>query len=149
MIPIASNNLSDYQLSADSRLAATQNKKRGQLKTTYIVQSGDNLWDIARKFKVSHRSIAKWNGMAPTDNLRLGKKLVIWQNTGKQTAGPGNKVLRTITYRVRNGDSIARIAQKFNLKIKDVVRWNSLNVKKYLQPGQRLKLQVDVTQINS
>ena len=149
LIPIASNNLSEYQLSADSRLAATQNKKRGQLKTTYIVQSGDNLWDIARKFKVSHRSIAKWNGMAPTDNLRLGKKLVIWQNTGKAIAGPGNKVLRTITYRVRNGDSIARIAQKFNLKVKDVVRWNSLNVKKYLQPGQRLKLQVDVTQINS
>lgn len=149
LIPIASNNLSDYQLSADSRLAATQNKKRGQLKTTYIVQSGDNLWDIARKFKVSHRSIAKWNGMAPTDNLRLGKKLVIWQNTGIASSGPGNKVLRTITYRVRNGDSIARIAQKFNLKIKDVVRWNSLNVKKYLQPGQHLKLQVDVTQINS
>lgn len=149
LIPIAASNLSDYQLSADSRLAATQNKKRGQLKTTHIVQSGDNLWDIAREYKVSHRSIAKWNGMAPTDNLRLGKKLVIWLDGKHTSTGPGNKVVRTITYRVKSGDSIARIAQKFNLKVKDVVRWNSLNVKKYLQPGQRLKLKVDVTQINS
>ncbi|NRA85367.1 MAG: LysM peptidoglycan-binding domain-containing protein, partial [Gammaproteobacteria bacterium] len=50
---------------------------------------------------------------------------------------------------VRSGDSIARIAQKFSLKMTDVIRWNSLNKKKYLQPGQRLKLYVDVTRINS
>jgi len=149
LIPIASAKLSDYQLSVDSRLSATQNKKRGKIKTTHIVQSGDNLWDISRKHKVSHRSIAKWNGMAPTDRLRLGTKLVIWLDGKHTSTGPGNKVVRTITYKVRNGDSIARIAQKFNLKIRDVIRWNSLNVKKYLKPGQRLKLKVDVTQINS
>jgi len=149
LIPIASAKLSDYQLSVDSRLSATQSKKRGKIKTTHVVQSGDNLWDISRKHKVSHRSIAKWNGMAPTDRLRLGTKLVIWLDGKHTSTGPGNKVVRTITYKVRNGDSIARIAQKFNLKIKDVIRWNSLNIKKYLKPGQRLKLQVDVTQINS
>lgn len=149
LIPVASKNLNDYHLSSDARLAATQNKKRGQLKTTHVVQSGDNLWDLARKYKVHHRAIAKWNGMAPTDNLRLGKKLVIWLDGKHTSTGPGNKVVRTITYKVRNGDSIARIAQKFNLKVKDVVRWNALNVNKYLQPGQRLKLKIDVTQINS
>jgi membrane-bound lytic murein transglycosylase D len=149
LIPIASAKLSDYQLSVDSRLKATQSKKRGKIKTTHLVQSGDNLWDLARKYKVSHRSIAKWNGMAPKDRLILGKRLVIWLDENKKTVNSGNKVFRTITYKVRNGDSIARIAQKFNLKIQDVIRWNTLNIKKYLQPGQRLKLKVDVTKITS
>ena len=53
--------------------------------------------------------------------------------------------MRNITYKVRRGDSFARIADKFNVSIKDIERWNSLNRKKYLQPGQRLKLSVDVT----
>jgi len=53
--------------------------------------------------------------------------------------------MRNIRYRVRRGDSFARIADKFNVSIRDIERWNSLNRKKYLQPGQMLKLSVDVT----
>ena len=53
--------------------------------------------------------------------------------------------MRNITYKVRSGDSLARIADKFNVRISDIERWNSLNRNKYLQPGQRLKLSVDVT----
>jgi membrane-bound lytic murein transglycosylase D len=53
--------------------------------------------------------------------------------------------MRNITYKVRSGDSLARIANKFNISIKDIERWNSLSRKNYLQPGQRLKLSVDVT----
>jgi len=52
--------------------------------------------------------------------------------------------MRNITYRVRRGDSFARIADKFNVSIRDIERWNSLSRKKYLQPGQKLKLSVDV-----
>lgn len=143
LIPIASTKLSDYQLSADSRLKNTQKKSNRKIKTTHIVQSGDNLWDIAKKYNLNYRSIAKWNGMSPTANLKLGKKLILWIET------KNGKTLRNITYEVKSGDSISRIAQRFNLKVKDVIRWNSLQSKKYLKPGQRLQLQVDVTKINS
>jgi len=149
LIPIASTKLSDYQLSADSRLNAKQNTKYGKHKISHLVQSGDNLWDIARKYKVNHRNIAKWNGIAPTDNLKLGKKLVIWLGDKNNNVALQNRVYRKVTYKVRNGDSIARIAKKFNVRVKDVVRWNALNIKKYLKPGQRLTLRVDVTKINT
>lgn len=150
LIPIASTKLSDYQLSANSRLNAKQNTKYGKHKTSHLVQSGDNLWDIAKKYKVNHRSIAKWNGMAPSDNLKLGKKLVIWlDDKSNNNLALQNRVYRKVTYKVKTGDSIARIAKKFNVRVKDVVRWNALNIKKYLKPGQRLTLRVDVTKINS
>ena len=90
--------------------------------------------------------------MAPRDTLKLGQKLVIWQksknkSTTKNIAVQPNEsaVMRNITYRVRKGDSFARIADKFNVRISDIERWNKLNRKKYLQPGQRLRLSGDVT----
>jgi len=55
-------------------------------------------------------------------------------------------IIRKIRYRVRNGDSLHRIADKFNVKVKDIKRWNQMSKKKYLQPGDELILYVDVTQ---
>jgi membrane-bound lytic murein transglycosylase D len=57
-----------------------------------------------------------------------------------------NSIMRTLTYTVRNGDSLSRIASKFNVKVSDITKWNSLKGKRYLQPGQKLKLYVDVTE---
>lgn len=150
LIPVAAKQLSDYKLTSQARLAKTQSKPRRGVKQTHVVRSGDNLWNIARKYKVNYRSIAKWNGMAPKDPLRPGQNLVIWdQGSNKKTTGGASTVIRNIIYKVRPGDSIARIAQKFSLKVADVIRWNALNAKKYLQPGQKLKLYIDVTRINS
>lgn len=44
---------------------------------TYTVASGDNLWDIAKRFKVSVSSITKANSLNTQKLLPVGKKLVI------------------------------------------------------------------------
>ena len=45
-------------------------------------------------------------------------------------------------YRVRNGDSLYRIAGKFKVSVRDIIAWNALDPNKYLQPGQKLTLYV-------
>jgi len=81
--------------------------------------------------------------MATRDVLKPGQKLVIWHSGGSI----GNlATTQRINYIVRNGDSLSRISQRFNVKISELRRWNSLQKNKYLQPGQRLTLYVDVTQ---
>ena len=45
-------------------------------------------------------------------------------------------------YRVRQGDSLYRIAGKFKVSINDIINWNALDPGKYLQPGQKLTLYV-------
>ncbi len=148
MVPVALKELDTYSLSQDQRLASLQNTKRADYKLTHKVTGGDTLWDISRKYNVSTRSLAKWNGMAPTDTLRPGQTLAIWVNkvTDKQK---DDAILRTLTYTVRRGDSLSRIASKFNLKISDIAEWNDLNAKRYLQPGQKLTLYVDVTRLKN
>lgn len=142
LIPVATRDLDDYSLSAEQRLAEKQSRPRGKYKVDYEVVPGDTLWDISREFKVNLRALASWNGMAPTDPLRPGKRLVIWQEN--ETASTG--VVRTVSYRVRSGDSLARIASRFRVSIADIEKWNQISRSNYLQPGQVLKLFVDVTQ---
>ena len=35
--------------------------------------------------------------------------------------------------------------KKFNVKISDIEKWNNVSRRNYLQPGQKLKLTIDVT----
>jgi membrane-bound lytic murein transglycosylase D len=151
LIPVATASLDSYLLSQNQRLVKTQSKVLAGEKRIHIVKSGDTMWDISRAYRVSTRSLAKWNAMAPRDTIKPGQKLVIWQKTAVKTLAldamtPNEQaIMRNIHYRVRKGDSFARIADKFNVKIQDIERWNSLNRDKYLQPGQMLKLSLDVT----
>jgi membrane-bound lytic murein transglycosylase D len=144
IIPVALKSLDSYSLSQEQRLAKTQSKKSGEYKLNHTVKSGDTFWELSRQYDVNLRQLAKWNGMAPTDTLRPGKELVIWVDDVSKGQRK-NAVMRTLVYTVRNGDSLARIAGRFNVKISDIQKWNQSKLKKYLQPGQKLKIFVDVT----
>jgi membrane-bound lytic murein transglycosylase D len=153
IIPVARKNLARYRLSSSQRLASLQNRHRAGNKVKYQVREGDTLWDIARKYDIGVMQLAKWNGMAPRDPLKPGRTLVIWtRNNEKLSAiNPANFVHpfeqtthRRIGYTVRNGDSLARISQRFRVSVDNLKRWNRLEGRKYLQPGQRLTLYIDV-----
>lgn len=149
LIPTATKSLKKYTLSKNSRLNKIKNTSRSGQKITHVVKSGDSLWSISRKYRVKTRSLAKWNGMAPIDTLSIGQKLVIWKKPSSKVqrvslvnSTPYNK-MHALRYTVRKGDSLSRIADKFNLRVADIKKWNKVG--KYLQPGQKLKLYVDIT----
>ena len=148
MVPTATKSLKSYTLSKNSRIEKIQNTSRSGSKKTHIVRSGQSLWSISRNYGVSTRSLAKWNGIAPIDTLRVGQKLVVWTNaslvqTQSFNLSRPSQALHALRYTVRKGDSLYRIADKFNISIADIKRWNQIG--KYLQPGQKLKLYVDIT----
>ncbi len=150
MVPAAKADKADYALSESMRVKRTQDRPRGDVRLVHVVQAGDSLWTIARHYHVTVGSVASWNGMAPADPLRVGQKLVIWKHSGTRLAGiePVNAtpaaMLRRITYVVRSGDSLSTISSRFRVSVDDLVNWNGLSVDDYLQPGQHLRLYVDV-----
>lgn len=154
MIPVASQGESVYSLSADNRLRTTQNALEGsnRQRLDYTVRSGDTFWELSQQYGVSVQSIARWNNMAPKDILRPGQTLVLWlppnqSGTGSQTIASidDRQIMRKVSYVVRQGDSLSRIASRFNVRISDIQEWNILG--RYLQPGQQLTLFVDVTRV--
>ncbi len=146
LIPTAFKKLSSYTYSANNRLNKKQRNAKGakgSSRLKHTVKNGDSFWALAKQYKVSIGSIARWNGMSPKDPIKPGQKLVIWSKS--VLAANNREVIRKIRYRVRNGDSLHRIADKFRVKVKDIKRWNRIKKKKYLQPGDQLVLYVDVT----
>jgi membrane-bound lytic murein transglycosylase D len=119
---------------------------RSQAGVGYAVRPGDSLWTISRAHGVSMTRIMKANHVGPKDVLKVGQTLTIpGAKRSAPTAGEdGREVIRTVRYGVRKGDSLARIAARFNVRVSEIARWNQLDVNNYLQPGQSLKLHVNV-----
>ena len=139
LIPVAAKQPGRYAALVDH----LQPNHAAANKLTYRVHNGDSLWSIANRYKVSVRQVTRWNRLDSGALIRPGQQLVIWQSR----KGGSENTVRTVHYRVRSGDSLSRIAQKFSVSITDLRRWNKLTKGKYLQPGQHLRLYVDVTRL--
>jgi len=140
LIPTASN-------SNNTPVIQHSAKQNSGYKISYRVKSGDSFWLIAKRYHIGVKQLAKWNRLSPTHTLKIGQKLVIWSKDSHPDAPTlltSTHKNQTIYYTIRNGDSLYRIARKFNVSINDLKRWNTLK-KKYLKPGKTLKIVVDVT----
>lgn len=151
LIPTAKGGSAEYVLSQNQRVAKKQasgGRSGKGTKVEHAIRSGDTFWDIAREHKVSVRQLAAWNAMAPGDPLIPGKRLVVWSNAPTYAAAATSvrdkSMVRKVGYRVRRGDSLSVIANRFSVAVNDIASWNSLNTGRYLQPGQSLVLYVDI-----
>ena len=124
------NDLPNNNLSIGQQLLIpiSENQSGGSSDTggsTYIVQKGDSLYSIARKFGVSVSSITSLNNLVGT-NLSIGQELLI--PVFSQSSN---------TYIVQRGDSLYSIARKFNVSVDSIKRKNNLS-SNLLNVGQQL-----------
>ena len=84
---------------------------------TYVVQKGDSLWGISKKYNVSIEDLKKTNNL--TNNLlSIGQILTI----------PTNEELSEYkTYIVQKGDTLYKIASNNNVTVKKLLDYNNLS----------------------
>ena len=85
------------------------------------VEAGETLASMAKKYRVTVAAIAEANNIERTVVLEPGMKLTI---PAVQPAAETKRLL--VSYRVRRGDTLAGIADRFNVDSEDVRRWNRL-----------------------
>lgn len=153
IMPVAQRGENDYTLSENEREKRRLNTNKTGVKVVHTVASGDSLWKIAKQYKVQIDSLVKWNHITRSKPLAIGKQLVIWQAKPSKekdlskVTNVGIDINRKVTYRVKKGDNLSKIASKFKVSVANLRLWNKLDSKKPLQPGQKLKIVVNV--INS
>ena len=108
------------------QLLLSSNKTK---KIYYKVKGGDSLGEIAEKFRTSVKKIKAWNGIREkSDMIYIGKKLILHvpsnQDIDETVYGRNNS--RKVIYKVRRGDSLSEISQKYKIKIKELKNWNNL-----------------------
>ena len=153
LIPQARERSDAYALSESQRgemRNARNEANDSRQEVRHRVRPGECFWSIARAHGVGMTQVANWNGMATRDPLQVGQELVLWLDNGMNANSGGappagrEQVVRRIGYRVRAGDSLARIASRFGISVAEIADWNQLNTARYLQPGQQLTLYVNV-----
>lgn len=128
---------------ASAGKAAVPQTKSGANQVLHTVVAGDNLRRIAQQYGVSTQEIQRWNGLPDGAIIKLGQRLSIWTTApvapaAVATANTGSP--RKVGYTIQNGDSLTAIANRFNVQIDDILRWNTVNSRALLQPGQKLTL---------
>ena len=104
----------------------------------HIVSEGDTLWSISALYNLDISDIARMNNIDPSSYLQLGQQLSI-----------GNKNIhrnmeskkRTILYSVKQGDSLYKISELFDVSIKSIKDINNFK-DTTLMPGQIIKVAI-------
>ena len=133
------NYLKSNVLSLDLELLIPLSNDQNQALIPYqahIISEGDTLWKLGKKYKITPAEIAQNNGLRLNDPLIIGKELNIGNKNIYRTI---NSKKRTILYSVKQGDSLYRIADIFNIEISDIKKINELE-KNEIAPGQVLKI---------
>ena len=116
--------------SAKSEKSKNEKKKPAEKTSVYVVQSGDNLSVIARKYGTTVSKIQELNDMGKSTNISVGQKLIV---DGTATED-GFKI-----HTVKKGEGLWDIARQYKVTIEEIVKWNNLNDTK-IKVGEKLKI---------
>lgn len=93
------------------------------------VEPGDTMASVARKYRVTLVSLSSFNGLRAGSPLEPGEHLVVPVSPGRTAAldrGTRHYVLKRVHYRVRPGDNLELIADRFDVTAYQIRRWNHL-----------------------
>ena len=114
--------------------------KQNPREQVYVVIGGDSLWNISKKFKVSIEDVVLWNDLDIEVPLQINQQIKIFSRYERIRQELPSRDLRTMLYPVKSGDTISRIASKFEITSKDIQEWNEIEDVSKIFPGQVLKL---------
>ena len=114
--------------------------KQNPREQVYVVVGGDSLWNISKKFKVSIEDVVLWNDLDIEVPLQINQEIKIFSRYERIRQELPSRDLRTMLYPVKSGDTISRIASKFEITSKDIQEWNQIEDVSKIFPGQVLKL---------
>lgn len=111
----------------------------------HMVKSGDTLWDVARKYGVTVPALASANGLSSNAGLVTGARLEIpgKGGTATRTASSSTTESSRVTYKVKRGDTLSEIADRFDVSVRELMTWNRLRQSSSLRAGQRLVVYTD------
>lgn len=84
------------------------------------VAAGDTLTSIAKKYRVTPAAIASANNLEKGVPLEPGDKLII------PAVQPASEKSRILQYRVRKGDTLGGIADRYSVSPENIRKWNHL-----------------------
>lgn len=130
-------NIVKQQSRINARLARVSGQQDTQTAAlaagTHRVEDGDTLFNISKRYNLSVADLIIANNIKG-NNIKKGQILRVTVTPAKVRSNP----IQNVSYTVRKGDTLNTIANRFNVDVNDIRRWNRNT--RTVTPGQRLKL---------
>lgn len=105
---------------------------------THVVKKSDTLYSLSKKYHVTVQDIKSANNLVGRV-LKPGNKLVIPPRTIASDDRGSKQKVNVSTYKVRKGDTLAKVAGKTGVSVAELKRLNAVSDKK-MKPGRVLAL---------
>ncbi len=105
---------------------------------THKVTKGEVMASIAKRYGVSVKQIMTVNSLK-TPRLRIGQLLTIDSSGNNPGTSKTVSTNKPQTYIVKSGDTLYSIAEKFDIQVDDLKRWNK-KFSNHIQPGNKLTI---------
>lgn len=145
---VAGNVLIVYGKDVTSSLGDNTTRKEANV-LHYTVKKGDVIGKIAEMFKVSVNDIKNWNNLN-SSKVVIGKTIEIYSDVDPSSKTARSKNASNVTsaktskskeslniHKVKQGETLSAIAEKFNVTAKEIKKWNNLKNSKIIE-GQTL-----------
>lgn len=119
---------------------ATVKRRPVGTRSTYQVKSGDTLANIGSRMGVSWRDIAEWNQMDANAPLLAGATLYLYDAKPTEPKPQDTAKSKPHSYVVQAGDTLTGIANKFDLNLSELAKFNNIPVNYQVRTNQNLWL---------
>ena len=116
---------------SDKKVTSSSKKAK-----TYTVKEGDNLTKIAESNGVSIADIKEWNGL-DSDVIQEGQVLKLYSTKETKKETKKEKKSKTTYHTVKKGETLGKIADKYDCTIAELKKWNKLK-DDTIEIGQKL-----------
>jgi membrane-bound lytic murein transglycosylase D len=137
----AENYLRDSLKSDEKSIAGKEGEKSKAVEkksswTTHVVKKGETLGQIAQKYSVTVQDIKSWNGFR-SDKITPKQELEIYIVPEVTPSNSSSKKL--VEYKVKKGDTLYDIANKYNVTVDKIKTWNNFKNNK-IKIGQIIRI---------
>ena len=115
--------------------------------TTYVVQKGDTLYSLSKKFQLTVGELRAANNLSESDVIKVGQKITIPEadiGTAAALSSTNSKSIsnsiKTKVYTVQKGDTLYSLARKNNISVADLMVLNNFDSSKVIKVGEKIKI---------
>ena len=121
-----------------TELRPTTREKSLTKQSTYMVESGDTISGVAKRFSTTARELLKINNLTEASLLMPGQVLRIFNDAihpsvVEKTIGPA-------MHQVKSGETLSQIASRYSIKLNTLLALNNLQERSLIYPGQKLNV---------
>lgn len=103
------------------------------------VRRGDSLYRIARRYGTNVRALQLKNNLSRRSVIYPGMKIRI-PGRAKKVAQSSSKSYSGKIYKIRAGDTLSEIAEKYKVGLSRLAKLNGLSLRTHLRIGQKIKI---------